>query len=357
MELFAYICTMLWTKKTISIAWFNMLAIVGLISFFALQALWLYNAYELTYNQLIIDIDTAFDHAYQNEQVYRMPLGNLINNGNVTVQGCGQEKVMIIRDCNPKDTIVYDNVYGLSMEVFMNKAFYELRERTLPMNIHCLADLFAGALHEKGIRLSFVIERFNPATDEVLESSLAGDEFFSSVSSHVAMTNVSETYGVRARLQFGSLEVFRRMSGLLIGSFLLMLLIMLTVILRQQLVRRQKIKYKLANPLHHPAVEVAHHKVYAIGRYSFDADKNELKGFGQCINLNKKEQAILEALCIGHGHVVERLKLLEDNWGSTGFIYSRSLDTYITTLRKYLKDDPTVQIITIKGVGYKLSIG
>jgi DNA-binding response OmpR family regulator len=148
------------------------------------------------------------------------------------------------------------------------------------------------------------------------------------------------------------------MSTLLIGSLLLLFLIMLSFILRQQLIRRQSIKYKAAEPLqHHPITEnIYHHKVYTIGKYSFNADKNELKGFGKCINLNKKEQAILEALCIGHGHVVERVKLLEDNWGSTGFIYSRSLDTYITSLRKYLKDDPSVQIITIKSVGYKLSI-
>ncbi|MCL2097497.1 MAG: winged helix-turn-helix domain-containing protein [Bacteroidales bacterium] len=349
---------MLLRKKNTSLAWFNLLAIVATVSLLALQALWLYNAYKLTYNQLIIDIDNAFEHACRNEQVYRMPLGNLFNDGNLTIQSCGKEKIMIIRDCEPSDTLVYDNVYGLSMEVFMNKAFYELRERTLPMNIHCLSDLFAGALHEKGIRLSFVIERFNPTTNEVLESSLPGDEFFSSLETHVTMMNVSETDGVRARLQFSRSEVFRQMGGLLIGSLFLLLLIFLCLILRQQLLRRQAAKYRLAKLAPYPVVEgIHHHKIYTIGKYSFNVDKNELAGFGQCINLNKKEQAILEALCIGHGNVVERVKLLEDNWGSTGFIYSRSLDTYITTLRKYLKDDPTVQIITIKGLGYKLSIG
>jgi len=344
-----------WTKKNTSALWLNMLTIMGFVSLLALQTLWLYNAYKLTYNQLIIDIDNAFDQAYRNEQVYRMPLGNLINTGNLTIQGCGQEKIMIIRDCEPKDTLVYDNVYGLSMEVFMNKAFFELRERTLPMNIHCLSDLFAGALHDKGIQLSFVIERFNPLTQEVFESTISGEEFSYSLETHTTITNLSETEGLRARLHFGSHEVFRRMSSMITSSILLLLFIVLSFVLRQLLARRQKIK-SIVTKLAPPILAEQQNRVYAIGQYRFDADKNELQGFGFCVNLNKKEQAILEALCISHGNVVERAKLLEDNWGSTGFIYSRSLDTYLTALRKYLKDDPSVQIITIKGVGYKLSV-
>ena len=344
------------TKKNTSVLWLNMLTIVGFVSLLALQSLWLYNAYKLTYNQLIIEIDDAFDQAYRNEQVYRMPLGSLINTGNVTIQGCEQEKVMIIRNCNPGDTLVYDNVYGLSMEAFMNKAFFELRERTLPMNIHCLADLFAGALHDKGIRLSFVIERYNPLTREVFETTLSGEEFPYSIETHTTITNLTETEGLRARLHFGSNEVFRRMSNMITSSALLLLLIILSFILRQQLLRRRKIK-PIDTPLVSPVITGQRSRIYTIGQYKFNADKNELQGFGHCINLNKKEHAILEVLCAGHGNVVDRVKLLEDNWGSTGFIYSRSLDTYITTLRKYLKDDPNVQIITIKGVGYKLNVG
>lgn len=356
MELFTYLCIMFSIKKITLSSWLNTLTIVSFVLLLALQSFWLHNAYKLTYNQLIVDVNNAFDQAYRNEQIYRMPLGNLINSGNLTIQSCGQEKVMIIRNCAPNDTLVYDNMYGQSMETFINKAIFELRERTLPMNIHCLADLFAGALHDKGIRLSFVIERFNPATNEILESSFPGEGFSSSLATHVIMTNMSETEGLRARLQFGSQEVFRQMSNMVISSLLLLLLIVLSFIVRQDLSRRRKIGVATIKSVQHtiPGLQT---RMYSIGQYRFDADKNELMGFGRSVNLNKKECAILEALCSGSGKVVERVKLLEDNWGSTGFIYSRSLDTYITGLRKYLKDDPTVQIITIKGLGYKLSIG
>jgi DNA-binding response OmpR family regulator len=83
-------------------------------------------------------------------------------------------------------------------------------------------------------------------------------------------------------------------------------------------------------------------------------DKSELHGFGEQIHLNKKENGVLNDLCTDLGKVVERSYLLEKHWDSTNGMYSRSLDTYITTLRKYLKNDPSVQIISIKIVGYKL---
>jgi len=93
---------------------------------------------------------------------------------------------------------------------------------------------------------------------------------------------------------------------------------------------------------------------FRIGQYHFDPNKNELTGFGECIQLNKKENSILQALCAKQGNVVERNLLLDENWGSLGLVYSRSLDTYLATLRKYLRKDSSVQIVTIKGVGYKL---
>lgn len=96
-------------------------------------------------------------------------------------------------------------------------------------------------------------------------------------------------------------------------------------------------------------------KIFQIGQYTFDAGKNELYGFTERIHLNRKESAILKELCNHLDYIVERGALLEKYWEGSGFIYTRSLDTYIAKLRSYLKKDPTVQIITIKGLGYKLT--
>jgi DNA-binding response OmpR family regulator len=51
--------------------------------------------------------------------------------------------------------------------------------------------------------------------------------------------------------------------------------------------------------------------------------------------------------------VVERRAILNDLWGSDSFFNSRNLDVYITKLRNYLKHDPSIVIITIKGIGYR----
>lgn len=94
--------------------------------------------------------------------------------------------------------------------------------------------------------------------------------------------------------------------------------------------------------------------VFSIGQYTFDAGKNELHGFGKCTHLNRKESAILRELCLHNENIVERSFLLRKYWDSAGILYSRSLDTYIAKLRKHLETDPSVQIITVKGLGYKL---
>ncbi len=203
-------------------------------------------------------------------------------------------------------------------------------------------------------QLSFIIERFNPNTGEVFETTLSqatGEQ--EGLSSHTLLINVSETDGLRAKLHLNHLTVFHHMLGVLLGSLLLLLITLCGIALLFRLARRNlaAAPFSISHPLISPEFS---NTVYHLGTYTFDADKNELKGPIATLTLNKKERAILFALCECQGNVVERNKLLEDNWGSAGFIYSRSLDTYITKLRKYLKDDPSIQIVTIKSVGYKL---
>lgn len=96
--------------------------------------------------------------------------------------------------------------------------------------------------------------------------------------------------------------------------------------------------------------------IFRLGQYTFDADKNELYGFGERMHLNKKESAVLKELCLRLENIVERKYLLDKYWDDSAFIYSRSLDTYIAKLRRLLQKDASLQIVTIKGVGYKLMV-
>jgi hypothetical protein len=331
------------------------LLLVSVGALLILQALWLYNTYQLAYRQFVVEVNEAFDEACWKEQLYRLPAGGLIHSGDLTIQSCGTEEIRIIRRCPNPDTVFYDNVYGHSLETFINRAFYELREQVLPLNIHCLADLFAGALHDKGIPIAFVIERFNPATGDMLETSAVPDGGTGNIFTHVIITNVSETEGLRANLQFTKSNIFGRMAGTLIYSAGLLLVILCCFGMLLRMLRRKQYTLEVS-PSPDKNTTVDTNKGFQLGKYYFDVDKNELHGFGVQFRLNRKENGILEDLCAERGKVVERSYLLEKHWDSDGFIYSRSLDTYVATLRKYLKNDPSVQIITMKSVGYKLLI-
>jgi hypothetical protein len=320
-----------------------------------LQSLWLYNTYQLAYSQFIVEVNEAFDEACRKEQSYRLPAGGLINTGTLTIQSCGTEEIRIIRRCPKPDTVFYDNVYGHSLETVINRAFYELREQVMPLNIHCLADLFAGALHDKGIPVSFVIERFNPATGALLETSAVSDGAAGNVFTHVIITNVSETEGLRANLQFKKSNIFSRMTGTLACSAGLLLVILVCFGTQLWALRHKKYTPGALPPVNRDK-DTGADKVFQLGKYHFNVDKSELHGFDEQIHLNRKENGVLEDLCAELGKIVERSYLLEKHWDSANGIYSRSLDTYITTLRKYLKNDPSVQIITIKSVGYKLMV-
>ena len=330
-----------------------MFALASGISLLALQSVWMYDAYMREYQQIMSNLKDAFHQAYQKEQTYRIPVVDIVNPGEITIQSCGTEEIIIIRKCPDVDTIVYNNISGHSIESFINHVFWDLREQIVPLNIYCLADLFAGMLHDMGISAAFVIERYDMTTGEVLETSLLpGRNQPEMNSKNVIISEISEKEAIRTILQLSPKIVFMRMTGMLIFSFSIIVIVMLGIVF---LYRSQCTLHRKEDVLQSGVQPVQiQNATYCIGQYLFNPNKNELTGFGETIQLNKKENSILQALCAKQGNVVERNILLDENWGSLGLVYSRSLDTYLTSLRKYLKKDTSVQIVTIKGVGYKL---
>jgi len=96
---------------------------------------------------------------------------------------------------------------------------------------------------------------------------------------------------------------------------------------------------------------------YRIGSMSFDPVRMLIQHEDQVISLSHRENELLKMLISTPGKPVERKQILLDLWGDDHFFNSRNLDVYITRLRKYLKMDPNVQLITLKGVGYQLVTG
>jgi len=94
--------------------------------------------------------------------------------------------------------------------------------------------------------------------------------------------------------------------------------------------------------------------VYAIGKYRFDADNFELTLHGDGRTLTKKEAGILKLLCERENRVVERELITTVVWGENSYFVGRSLDVFITKLRKYLSEDDSVGIANVHGVGFTL---
>lgn len=96
--------------------------------------------------------------------------------------------------------------------------------------------------------------------------------------------------------------------------------------------------------------------IFTIGKYSFYPTQNLLIFENEQHNLTAKESKILEMLCREKGKVVSRENILNEIWGNSDFYSSRSLDVFITKLRKYLSKDTNVSLNVLKGVGICLKV-
>ena len=94
--------------------------------------------------------------------------------------------------------------------------------------------------------------------------------------------------------------------------------------------------------------------IYYIGGYSFDPLKQILNFGNQSIKLTTKESELLELLCRHRNEILERNFALKSIWVDDNYFNARSMDVYITRLRKYLKKDPSVKILNVHGRGYKM---
>lgn len=93
-----------------------------------------------------------------------------------------------------------------------------------------------------------------------------------------------------------------------------------------------------------------------IGKYSFFPLLYELRNGESVRKLSHRESTLLKFLSESKNTTVQRKDILLKLWGDDSFFNSRNLDVYVTKLRDYLKDDPSVSIITIKGVGYQFTV-
>ncbi len=97
-----------------------------------------------------------------------------------------------------------------------------------------------------------------------------------------------------------------------------------------------------------------YNQVHEIGNYIFHYPAGLLINTGISHTLTSREAEILHILLMNKNHQLDRQLLLMKLWGNDDYFSGRSLDVFISKLRKYLKSDPSVMIINIRGKGYKL---
>jgi len=101
------------------------------------------------------------------------------------------------------------------------------------------------------------------------------------------------------------------------------------------------------------AADTVDHDNITIGKYKFNLPRQTLIGGTEDRKLSYRESELLRFLFENRDNIIDRRDILMKLWGNDNFFNSRNLDVYITKLRGYLKEDPSLEILTIKGVGYR----
>ena len=99
-----------------------------------------------------------------------------------------------------------------------------------------------------------------------------------------------------------------------------------------------------------------HTGVFTLGSMSFDAETRKLMQDEKTIDLTRTETRVLRIFALSPNEAIERSRLQKEIWEDEGVIVGRSLDMFISKLRKKLEFDPNIKIVVIRGKGYKLEI-
>lgn len=95
---------------------------------------------------------------------------------------------------------------------------------------------------------------------------------------------------------------------------------------------------------------------FQLGKFVFDSKNLTLNNNGSSKTLTQKESDVLHLLCKNTERVLKREEILKAVWGDDDYFLGRSMDVFISKLRKYLREDPAVQIVNYHGIGFRLEI-
>lgn len=117
-----------------------------------------------------------------------------------------------------------------------------------------------------------------------------------------------------------------------------------------------KIKIFLKRSNQAPELSTEKTQTKKIGRFIFLPEEHTLSFEGNARKLTLKEVELIRLFVRNKNRVLSRNEILEKVWGSNDYFLGRSLDVFISRLRKYFKPDPDIQIINLHGVGFRFSV-
>jgi DNA-binding response OmpR family regulator len=95
---------------------------------------------------------------------------------------------------------------------------------------------------------------------------------------------------------------------------------------------------------------------YTLGLWTCDFARQQLRSVKKTVDLTNKETKLLKLFCQNIDSIIPRDVIQKAIWEDEGYFVGRSMDVFISRLRKLLKDDPAIQITNVHGVGYKLEV-
>jgi len=122
--------------------------------------------------------------------------------------------------------------------------------------------------------------------------------------------------------------------------------------MEELLVRMEALLLRFGRETNSPPLESS--KVYAFGNCQLDTVQQILNTSSGAHSLSFKESALLEMMILRKNDVLERQEALIKIWGDDNYYNTRSMDVFMTHLRKLLKDEPGIQIMNLRSIGYKL---
>lgn len=96
--------------------------------------------------------------------------------------------------------------------------------------------------------------------------------------------------------------------------------------------------------------------IFSIGNYTFDFVNLSLAHDGKIRTLTQKEADVLRYFVLNKNQIIKRSAILESVWGEDDYFLGRSLDVFISRLRKYLSDDSSILLENIHGIGFRLKV-